>query len=110
MIYVIDIDGTVCNNTYGKYTEAKPIKNRIEKINKLYDEGHKIIFFTARGMNSLNGDTKKVYEKYFDFTIKQLQSWGVKYHELILGKPSADFYIDDKGVNDEDYFDTNASS
>jgi len=31
--------------------------------------------------------------------------WGCKYHQLFLGKPSGDFYIDDKGINDTDFFD-----
>ena len=109
MRYVIDIDGTVCNNTYGDYESAKPYEDRIKKINKLFENGDEIVFFTARGMNSLNGDIKKVYDKYYEFTDKQLLSWGLKYHQLILGKPSADLYIDDKGIKDEDYFDTNSS-
>ena len=53
MRYVVDIDGTIC--TPGKtedtrYTEALPIQDRIDKINKLYDEGHTIVYLTARGM------------------------------------------------------------
>jgi hypothetical protein len=104
MIYVIDIDGTVCTNTYGKYEEAIPFTDRIKKINKLFDEGNKIIFFTARGMDSLNGNIAKVYEKYYVFTNAQLLGWGLKFHQLILGKPAADFYVDDKGVKDEDFF------
>lgn len=34
-------------------------------------------------------------------TEKQLLRWGVKYHELILNKPSADIYIDDRCRNDD---------
>lgn len=104
MKYVIDIDGTICTKNETSYSLAKPHKQRIEKINLLFDEGHDIILFTARGMNSCNGNSKMAYEKYYDFTISQLKTWGVKYHTLILGKPSADFYIDDKGINDNDFF------
>jgi hypothetical protein len=104
--YVFDIDGTVCNNTYGSYEKAYPITGRIEHINNLYEDGNFIVFFTARGMKSLDGNVEKVYQKYYDFTYQQLVRWGVKFHELILGKPSADLYIDDKGVKDEDYFTT----
>ena len=104
MIYVFDIDGTICNNTYGKYEDAIPFSDRIKHINKLYESGNKIVYFTARGMGRYKGDVKKVYERYFDFTKEQLEKWEAKYHELILGKPSADFYIDDKGIKDEDYF------
>jgi capsule biosynthesis phosphatase len=104
MIYVFDIDGTICNNTFGKYDDAQPIKNRIKKINDLYDSGNKIIFFTARGMNTYSGDIKKVNEVYYNFTKEQLNKWEVKFHSLILGKPQADLYIDDKGIKDVDFF------
>ena len=39
-----------------------------------------------------------------EFTEIQLSLWGCKFHELRLGKPNADYYIDDKGITDEDYF------
>jgi hypothetical protein len=41
---------------------------------------------------------------FFDITYNQLKKWNVKYHSLIMGKPSGDIYIDDKGVNDENFF------
>ena len=44
---------------------------------------------------------------YLDITKKQLDSWGAKYNELILGKPSADFYIDDKNISLIDFFTEN---
>ena len=51
--YCIDIDGTIC--TPGtcwecQYEGATPKKDRIKVINKLYDEGNYIIYFTARAM------------------------------------------------------------
>ena len=50
MTYVFDIDGTICTTTDGDYALAKPLKDRIAMVNKLYDEGHTIVFQTARGM------------------------------------------------------------
>ena len=102
--YCFDIDGTICNNTWGKYEEALPYKNRIECVNQLYNSGNYIIYFTARGMGTCNGDIDKAYEKLGEFTEIQLSLWGRKFHELRLGKPNADYYIDDKGITDEDYF------
>jgi capsule biosynthesis phosphatase len=106
MTYVIDIDGTICNNTNGDYKQATPYVNRIKKINKLYDEGNIIIFLTARGMGRYNNDRRKAEISFLRLTREQLDRWGVKYHEIFLGKPSGDFYIDDKGIKDEDFFDT----
>ena len=34
-----------------------------------------------------------------NLTLKQLKKWGVKYNQLIMGKPSFDLYIDDKNLN-----------
>jgi len=101
----VDIDGTLCTLTEdGNYRKAKPIRERIEKINKLYKKGHTIVLHTARGMGRFEGNTWKCHNAFFFLTEKQLKEWGVLYHKLIMGKPSGDFYIDDKGINDEAFF------
>tara|TARA_B100000073_G_C23256128_1_gene380421 strand:+ start:166 stop:492 length:327 start_codon:yes stop_codon:yes gene_type:complete len=102
--YCFDIDGTICQSEVGKYEKATAYFHRIEKINKLYDEGHHIIYFTARGMLTLDGDLFEVYRTWYDVTKDQLSKWGCKYHQLILGKPGADYYIDDKGISDKNFF------
>jgi len=104
MNYVFDIDGTICTLTDGDYTTAKPIKHRIQKVNALYDEGHTIIFQTARGMGRTKNDSARACQMFYELTQKQLEEWGVKYHSLFLGKPAGDIYIDDKGMKDEDFF------
>ena len=53
--YCFDIDGTICNNTWGEYDKAIPNYDRIERVNSLYDDGNHIIYFTARGMGTCNG-------------------------------------------------------
>ena len=106
MRYNVDIDGTICypGEGDGRYTLAIPRWDRIQIINKLYDEGHEIIYNTARGMGTFENDRDAAKDKYYEFTIEQLNSWGCKYHALFLGKPAADYYIDDKGINSEDFF------
>ena len=91
-----DLDGVICTNTWGKYENAMPIESAIKKINCLYEEKNKIIIFTARFMSRNNENIKKAYSAGYDFTNKQLNSWGVKYHLLKMGKPSFDVLIDDK--------------
>jgi phosphatidate phosphatase PAH1 len=105
MKYVVDIDGTICTSiTDGNYVNALPIYDRIYKINKLYDEGNYIVYLTARGMARYNNNADLAKEKFYDITKLQLRLWGCKYHELFLGKPSGDFYIDDKGINSDEFF------
>ena len=108
--YCIDIDGTICSPTVGRdYHKAEPWENRIKALNKLYDEGNYIIYFTARAMGRFadlphSVASVKAKEVLFELTKQQLEEWGVKYNELIMGKPHADHFIDDKGVNDHAFF------
>jgi len=104
MRYVVDLDGTLCTNTNGNYSAAQPLVSNINKINGLRADGNEIVIFTARGMNTFNGNKQKVYENYYQFTKEQLAKWGVQYDCLIMGKPSGDVYIDDKGINANDFF------
>ena len=104
MTYVFDIDGTICTNTDGDYMTAQPFIGRINKVNDLYDAGNTIIFLTARGMGRSNNSTAMAYSLFYELTKKQLLVWGAKHHSLFLGKPSGDFYIDDKGVKDVEFF------
>ena len=104
-VYCVDIDETICKKSGGSDYEASvPIVDRIHQINKLYDEGHIIKYFTARGMGRYNDDAQLARARFYDITELQLKVWGCKYHYLILGKPSADYYIDDKAIRDNDFF------
>jgi|TARA_R100000234_G_scaffold309_3_gene249 histidinol phosphatase-like enzyme len=106
--YVFDIDGTICSKRCelkgDDYADSQPYEERIEKINSLYDQGHEIIYMTARGMGRHKNNPQAAIEDFYTFTQKQLNNWGCKYHRLFLGKPSADMYVDDKGIKDEDFF------
>ena len=56
MKYVVDIDGTICDWEPGReYSLAHPNRDRIAKLNQLYDEGHHITYLTARGMGRYDG-------------------------------------------------------
>ena len=70
---------------------------RIDHINKYYDEGHTITIYTARG--------SKTKINYYELTKSQLELWGVKFHNLIVGeKPVYDLLIDDKAKSDKEFF------
>jgi CMP-N-acetylneuraminic acid synthetase len=87
--FCFDIDGVIATIVPGnRYDLAEPLLHNIHSINSLYEQGHQIILFTARG--SVTGID------WTELTKKQLQQWGIKYHKLLFGKPAADYYIDDK--------------
>ena len=100
--YCFDLDGVICNNTYGEYENAIPKKEAIKKINKLFDNGNYIIIYTARFMGFAKGDVEKAESLGFNFTINQLNKWNLKYHKLLFGKPEYDIIIDDKSYNYSD--------
>lgn len=97
MIYCFDLDGTICTSVENsQYELALPDQFVVNEINRLYDEGHTIKIMTARGSVSKIDHT--------DITKNQLNEWGVKYHELLMNiKPHAHLFIDDKGVNIDDW-------
>ena len=95
MIIFIDIDNTICKTNGLHYQNAIPIKENIEKVNKLFNN-NTIIMWTARGtMTNKN---------WFKLTYNQLKEWGVLFHELRMGKPAYDILIDDKALNSIDHW------
>ena len=76
--YLIDIDGTICDDIPNEEPErmstAKLFPDALETLNKWYDEGHVICFFTSR-----TEDHRSVTEKW-------LKKHGFKYHSMVMGK------------------------
>lgn len=96
MIVYVDIDDTICRlRIAGNYYSATPIQKAIEKVNQMFDDGHTIVMWTARG--TVSGID------FEEMTRAQLEFWGLKYHELRMGKPAYDLFIDDKNINSEDW-------
>lgn len=103
MRYCFDLDGTICNTPLREsdrkpgYLESTPFPYMVETVNRLYDEGNYIIIMTARGRGSGIDWT--------ELTQRQLSDWGVKYHEIepMFHKPNADIFIDDKGIDVEEW-------
>lgn len=96
MKILVDVDGTICTNTNGDYINAEPIRHRINYFNTLYELGHEIHYWTARGGNS--------GKDWSELTKKQFIEWEVKHTTLKFNKPVYDLWIDDKAHNVEDFF------
>ena len=96
MIIYVDIDGTICKTKGTDYNNSEPKYEQIYKINRLYDEGNVIIYWTARGTGT--------GIDWRDVTEKQFKEWEVKYHKLEFGKPVYDLFVDDKNMSAERFF------
>jgi len=82
--YLIDIDGTICDDIPNEQPErmatAKVYPDALETLNKWYEEGHIILFFTSRT------------EAHREVTEKWLRQHGFKYHGMLMGKPRGGNY------------------
>lgn len=96
MIVRVDIDGTICTTTGVNYLGAVPKLDRIAQINQVYDAGHTVIYWTARGQGS-------GYDWYNE-TLSQLRAWGCRFSALQCTKPIFDVFIDDKAFNADTAF------
>ncbi|MDL2304099.1 HAD family hydrolase [Bacteroides sp. OttesenSCG-928-D19] len=90
MQIIIDMDGTICTEerTYSR-SLAKPKEGAVDAVNALYKAGHTIIIYSAR--------TWMEYE----MTVAWLANHNISYHQLILGKPIGDVWIDDRALKFE---------
>ena len=94
-----DIDGVLCDQVSQEYKDAHPNQEMIALLNRLYDRGDTIVLHTSRFMGRTKGDRAEVERIGRAFTEQQLAGWGVRYHELVMGKPWYDFLIDDRSVH-----------
>ena len=96
-----DLDNTLV--TYpkieGDYNSVDPIYKNIEYLNYLRSFGHTIIIYTARRMKTHNGNNGKIMADVGKITFDTLEKFNIYYDEIYFGKPYADVYIDDLGLN-----------
>ncbi len=82
--YLIDIDGTICDDIPNEEPErmatAAHYPDALETLNRWYDQGHVITFFTSRT------------EEHRQVTEDWLAGRGFKYHGLLMGKPRGGNY------------------
>ncbi len=82
--YLIDIDGTICDDIPNEEPErmltAEVYPDALITLNKWYDEGHIICFFTSRT------------EAHREYTEIWLKKHGFKYHSMLMGKPRGGNY------------------
>jgi hypothetical protein len=94
-----DIDGVLCDQVAQDYQDARPNRAMIALLNRLYDGGDTIVLHTSRFMGRAKGNREEAERIGREFTERQLAGWGVRYHELWMGKPRYDFVIDDRSVH-----------
>jgi CMP-N-acetylneuraminic acid synthetase len=95
--YVIDIDNTIqqlAENGAGA-GKTRPIERNIARVNRLFDAGNTIVLWTSQKLDEEPGIREA--------TVDRLRKWGVKYHELLFGKPRGDVFVDGKAMDYRDW-------
>jgi capsule biosynthesis phosphatase len=100
---VCDLDDTICYTTTHDWENAEPIWGVINKLNEFANKGWQIIILTARGQVSCEGDVEKADLKYREIIEKWLTKHGVKYHILSFHKYLGTMYLDDKGLDPNEF-------
>lgn len=95
-IFCFDLDNTISKTKGINYRDSIPNKKKIRIINLLFEKGYTIKIFTGRYMGRSKENINIAKKRGYKLTSEQLKRWGLKYHKLILGKPSYDIFFDDK--------------
>jgi capsule biosynthesis phosphatase len=100
MRFCFDVDGTIAElkKEGEQYQDVLPKKGAVETLKKLKEDGHYIILHTARNMQTYSGNVGKVISVQSPILFEWLKKYDVPYDEVYFGKPSADFYVDDKAI------------
>lgn len=107
---IVDVDGTILHAANRDYANATEFSAVIGKLNDLYRKGWNIIYFTARGQLSKNGDMKRIEKENRPVLEKWLKDHDVLYDYLVFNKPYGAFYVDDKALSLYDFMAKNFNS
>lgn len=100
-IICFDVDSTLLTPPKDQkdYSTCEPIYETCEFVRHLHAKGHTILIHTSRGMLTFEGNVNQAEEVHRKTLEDCLTKFNIPYHNLIFGKPYADFYIDDKAVS-----------
>ena len=100
---VVDVDDTILTTENRDYANSKPIAGVVSKLREARLNGWTILLHTARGMGRSNGQIELVQEEVINEIASFCSKWGVPYDEIIVGKPWAAMYVDDKALRPDEF-------
>ena len=98
MKYYFGIDNVICTTENDNYNEAIPLKERIEKINNLFDEGDEIYYISSRESEGENGVKNTL------LTHTQFEEWKCKYTKIYLTNSIEGTYVDNRNMTPDTFF------
>lgn len=100
---VVDVDDTISTHVNRDYENAIPHYPIITRLNAMRSAGWRIVYFTARGSISCDGDLERIERERRPVLEAWMTKHGVQYDELKFGKPIGVYYIDDKALRPEEF-------
>ena len=101
----IDLDGTICYTRQNNesYEDVLPLPDAVKTIQTLKNQGFTIIIATSRHMKTCGGNVGEIMVKQGGVILDWLKKHNIPCDELYLGKPLANYYIDDKAIKFESW-------
>jgi capsule biosynthesis phosphatase len=100
---VFDVDDTILTTENRDYANSKPKEEVVKGLRALKEAGWYIILQTARGMGRSNGDIESVRVQVTREIEEFCSKYDVPFDELLLGKPWAAWYVDDKALRPDEF-------
>lgn len=106
--FVFDIDGTLCpvKSKDQKYEDLVPYPEMIEKLRYYKANNARIVLYTARNMNTYNGNLGLINKHTAAVLSKWLEKWDIPYDEIVYGKVwpgHKGFYVDDRTIRPDEF-------
>ena len=102
-VLCVDVDDTICSTVNRDYPNSKPIEPVIEKLREAKAKGYRIVLHTARGQGRSEGMWETVSDEVLAEIVAFCKRFAIPYDSIVLGKPWARWYIDDKALRPDEF-------
>jgi capsule biosynthesis phosphatase len=99
----VDVDDTLCFTDDHDYTQSRPNDPVVVKVREAKAKGWWIILHTARGMGRSGGHIETVADEVLDEVRALCERHDIPYDEIVVGKPWARWYIDDRALRPDEF-------
>jgi capsule biosynthesis phosphatase len=102
-VICFDVDDTLCVTKNRDYANSEPIEPMVARLREAKANGWRVVLYTARGQGRSNGQWETVAEEVKLEIAAFCQRHNVPYDEIIVGKPWAKWYVDDKALRPDEF-------
>lgn len=99
----VDVDDTICQTTNRDYANSVPIEPMVARLREARALGYHIVLHTARGQGRSNGSWQNVADEVRSEVTAFCERYAIPFDALVLGKPWARWYVDDKAIRPDEF-------